>query len=126
SEIRKRTRLVIPPLAGLLDHLAPLHRCRSLSAAGDRGTAQCGGSTLGIEVPAERDGRARRDVVEAEDVAELDLGIPVMTVMVLGEDDLEDAREAQAPSGRAPAQLGRVAPPDVELSEQEPGDRSHH
>ena len=58
----------------------------SLSAAGDGGAAKGGGSTLGIEAPAERDRRASRGVVEAEDVAELDLRVPVMTVMVLGED----------------------------------------
>jgi len=48
----------------------------------------------------------------------------VVAVVVLGQDDPQRTKRGPKPIGGAPAQVGRVSPPDVQLAKQEPGDRS--
>jgi hypothetical protein len=60
--------------------------------------------------------RSSRRIVEAEDIAELDIGVSVMAVMVLGQHDGERAEEVTQPNRGPPSEVGGMAPPDVELA----------
>src|SRR5208283_3434022 len=71
-----------------------------------------------------RDRAARGDVVDVENVAELDLRVLVMAVVVFGEDEVDRAGQAHDPGRTHPTQFTRVAPPHVQLAEREPGDRA--
>ena len=70
------------------------------------------------------DHRPSRRIVKTKKIAEFDLGIEVMPVVVFGEDDPEDPRRPDDRRRRRPAELARVPPPYVELAEGEPRDRS--
>lgn len=68
--------------------------------------------------------RSSRRVVEAENVAKLDIGISVMAIVVLGQHHGQGTERPAEPRGRPPAELGRVAPPDVQLSQPQAGQRA--
>ncbi len=68
--------------------------------------------------------RPSRGIVEAKNIAKLDFGVSVMAVVVLGKHDRQRPKGPPKPGRRAPSELGRVAPPDVELPEREAGERA--
>ena len=68
---------------------------------------------------------ACRRVIETENIAELDIRISVMAVMVLGEHDLQRASDRDKPSRRFPTEVGRVPPPDVQLTQRQAQDGAH-
>jgi hypothetical protein len=59
--------------------------------------------------------RPSRRIVETEDVAELDIGISVVAIVVLGQHDTDRTEEVMEPNRRAPSQLAGVPPPYVKL-----------
>ena len=107
SEIRKSARFaIISPLgAHRYPFRSPTSRRRVADAAASRGE--------------KADERSSRSIVEAKDVAELDLGVSVVAVMILGKHDLQGAEDRLDPARALPAELGGVAPPDVQLAEEE-------
>jgi hypothetical protein len=65
--------------------------------------------------------RSSRRIIEAKDIAKLDIGVSVMTIVVLGEYDSERTQEAAKPLWRLPADFCGMAPPDVQLTQDESG-----
>jgi hypothetical protein len=63
--------------------------------------------------------RSSRRIVEAEDIAKLDIGISVVAVVVLGKHDSQRMKHTAQPFWRFPPELARMSPPYVQLTHSE-------
>ena len=120
SEISSRTRLVAVPRSYSLRTLRRAHHAQCANAFEP---LQCGtpaplhGATVGEQ-------RSCRRIVETKDIAELDVRVAMVPVMVFRQDDLQGAKRFDDERRAHPTEIGRVAPPYVQLSEHESENRA--
>ena len=108
--------MVINPLFAFV--LRPLRRAQRTERSNALQTFKSG-STMTLHGANVRYERARRSIVEAKEVAEFDIGIAMMSVVIFGQNDLQRTSHAHELRRTHPTDLRRMAPPHVKLPEHE-------